>query len=196
MVVIAGPPGSGKSTVFPVSSFCEECFNADDRAAALNGGSYRGISREIRKLVNTEFEEWIARHIAEGASFAIETTLRSPITFRQARLARERGFLTTMHFVSSGSVNESLRRILRRSYRGGHSASERLVRAIYESSLRNLAIALDFPQSGLELISIYDNSVFDARACLLLVMRRGAVTRIAERLPHWLDAILAGGGRR
>ena len=33
MIVIAGPPGSGKSSIFPVSKFEVPFFNADDRAA-------------------------------------------------------------------------------------------------------------------------------------------------------------------
>ena len=55
MIVVAGPPGSGKSSVFPVSGFQTKHFNADDRAAELNGGSYRGISSNIREIVNHEF---------------------------------------------------------------------------------------------------------------------------------------------
>jgi len=50
MIVVAGPPGSGKSSLFPVSGFGVPYFNADDRAAELNGGSYVGISRQVRKL--------------------------------------------------------------------------------------------------------------------------------------------------
>ena len=46
MIVVAGPPGSGKSSLYPLSSFNVEYFNADDRAAELNGGSYIGISNE------------------------------------------------------------------------------------------------------------------------------------------------------
>jgi hypothetical protein len=41
MVVVAGPPGGGKSSLFPVSTFGISHFNADDRAAELNGGSYK-----------------------------------------------------------------------------------------------------------------------------------------------------------
>jgi predicted ABC-type ATPase len=189
MVIVAGPPGSGKSTVFPVSSFGHDHFNADDRAASLNGGSYRGISAGIRKQVSAEFEEWISRHIAECASFAIETTLRSTITFQQARLAHERGFWTTMVYISSGSVEESIRRILQRSYRGGHSASERLVTAIYEDSMRNLTMAFDFSQSGIELVRVYDNSEFNKRPRAVLVARRGRVIRISEDVPRWLDEV-------
>jgi len=48
MIVVAGPPGSGKSSAFPVSAF--------GVAAELNGGSYHGISSKIRQAVNREFE--------------------------------------------------------------------------------------------------------------------------------------------
>ena len=41
--MVAGPPGAGKSSIFPVSSFGVSYFNADDRVAELNGGSYLGI---------------------------------------------------------------------------------------------------------------------------------------------------------
>ena len=59
MVVVAGPPGGGKSTLYPLSSFGIAYFNADDRAAELNGGSYVDISIDIRRIVNREFEAFI-----------------------------------------------------------------------------------------------------------------------------------------
>jgi|SRR5579859_2050156 len=54
--VVAGPPGSGKSTAFPVSGFGVDFFNSDDRAVALNGGAYLDIPRVIRGQVNQLFE--------------------------------------------------------------------------------------------------------------------------------------------
>ena len=92
MIVVAGPPGSGKSTAFPVSGFGVDCFNADDRAAALNRGSYDGISRQIRQQVNRQYERFVIDCIQRRQSFAIETTLRSHVTFEQARLAKAAGF--------------------------------------------------------------------------------------------------------
>lgn len=190
MFVVAGPPGSGKSTLFPVSQFRVDCFNADDRAAARNRGSYTGISAEIRKAVNEEFEEWVSQQIAGRRSFALETTLRSTVTFAQARMARAGGFQTILYFLWAGGVDECIRRILRRSYRGGHSASERLVRRIYEKSMSHLRTALDPAASGIERVRVYDNSKFGGHAREIAAFREGSLIRVAENAPEWLRSIL------
>ena len=70
MVVIAGPPGGGKSTAFPASSFEVEFFNADDRAAMLNAGSYRAITPAVRAQVNGQFEAFVNENIRAKKSFA------------------------------------------------------------------------------------------------------------------------------
>lgn len=48
MVVTGGPPGGGKSTVFPVGGFGIDGHNVDDAAARPNRGSNRSIPPEIR----------------------------------------------------------------------------------------------------------------------------------------------------
>jgi len=192
MTVVAGPPGSGKSSRFPVSSFQVDCFNADDRAAELNFGSYHKISAEIRARINREFEQWILDHIQSRQSFAIETTLRGPITFEQARLAREHGFRTAMEYVIPGTVDECVRRIMERSYRGGHSASERLVGEIYEKSTKNLVKALNFDESAIEVVRIYDNSRLGENVREVLSFRRGRPQFIANVIPAWLELLFKG----
>jgi len=111
MIVVAGPPGSGKSSAFPVSAFGVAFFNADDRAAELNGGSYHGISGKIRQTVNREFETFIHTQIDSGHSFAIETTLRSTVTFEQARRARAAGFVIEMRYLALRDFALHLERI-------------------------------------------------------------------------------------
>ena len=192
MIVVAGPPGSGKSSRFPASGFGVDWFNADDRAAELNSGSFRKISNEIRAQVNLEFHQWILDHIISNKSLALETTLRSPITFDQARLAHDHGFWTSMHFLLAGSVEESIRRITERSYRGGHSASERLVRDIYDKSTKNLFTALDFGTSGLEVVRVYDNSAVGAEPRQVLSFRRGRSLSVADEIPAWLESLFKG----
>jgi predicted ABC-type ATPase len=117
MIVVAGPPGSGKSSLYPLSSFNVAHFNADDRAAELNGGSYLGISNEIRKLVNGEFEGFILASIERRVSFAIETTLRSEVVFEQARLARQAGFVVEMRYLALRDYRMHLERVKARRCR-------------------------------------------------------------------------------
>jgi predicted ABC-type ATPase len=192
MIVIAGPPGSGKSSRFPLSKFGVDWFNADDRAAELNFGSFHKISPDIRSQVNLEFQRWILNHISERQGLAIETTLRSSITFEQAQLAHRNGFWTTMDYVAAGSVEESVRRIMERSYRGGHSASERLIAEIYEKSTKNLLTALNFVESGIEVVRVYDNSEVGGHPKQVLSFRRGNLRSMADKIPGWLESLFQG----
>jgi cell filamentation protein len=48
MFIVAGAPGGGKSSFFALSGFAGLAFNADDRAAELNGGSYENIPTSVR----------------------------------------------------------------------------------------------------------------------------------------------------
>jgi predicted ABC-type ATPase len=138
LFIVAGAPGSGKSRSFPVSEFGVEYFNADDRAAQLNGGSYHDIPLTIRALVNREFESLIASHIANQTSLALETTLRSPIVFDQIRSARQSGFEIMMRYIGIADPAINLKRIKVRFKRGFHAAPVDVLMAIHAQSHENL----------------------------------------------------------
>jgi predicted ABC-type ATPase len=97
-----------------------------------------------------------------------------------------------MDYVSVGSVEESVRRIAERSYRGGHSASEKLVADIYEKSTKNLLTAIDFGESGIEVVRIYDNSQLRGHVRQVLSFRRGRPRLIAAEVPIWLESLFSG----
>jgi hypothetical protein len=99
MIVVAGPPGSGKTRYFPVTAFGVDAFNIDDRCAQILG-SYRAIPRDVRRAVAKECERFVLDHIERRESFAVETTLRATAAIDQAELARKNGFATEMHFVA------------------------------------------------------------------------------------------------
>src|SRR5579864_2569262 len=171
MIVVAGPPGSGKSTSFPVSSFGCTGFNADNRAAELNGGSFVGISLDIRRVVNKEYEEFVLRSIDQRISFAIETTLRSSITFDQARLAKAAGFKTEMRYFALRDFAMHVQRIKARADSGGHSASENTLLPTYQPSLANLPRAI----REMDELWAYDNSPFAGPPRLVLESAAGNV---------------------
>jgi predicted ABC-type ATPase len=190
MFIIAGPPGAGKSSVFPLRDFADRVFNADDRAAELNAGSYRMIPLNVRRLVNQEFEGFVHKSIAAGRSFALETTLRSTVTFEQAKLARSVGFAVLMIYIALESFELHLDRVRRRALLGGHAASAATLRGIYESSLTNLPVALNPNDSGIDEIRIFDNSVFQKTPTLSLQATRGKIVCLANEFPKWLQTSL------
>ena len=108
MIVVAGPPGSGKTRYFPLTAFGVDAFNIDDRCAQILG-SYRAIPRDVRRAVAKECERFVLDHIARCASFAVETTLRTTAAIEQAELARRSGFATVMRFVATDSIAGSSR---------------------------------------------------------------------------------------
>ena len=188
MIVVAGPPGSGKSVAFPVDSFGVDSFNADDRSAQLNNGSYQGIPLEIRAIVNKEFEAFVEDHIRNHKSFAIETTLRSDITFRQAGQARAEGFEIQMRYIALNGFAQNLKRVIARALAGGHSAPADQLQKIHEASLRNLPKAI----REMDRIQVYDNSAPDRRPKRVLSAQSGKVVYLHPSPPEWLEAVLAG----
>ena len=188
MIVVAGPPGSGKSVAFPVDSFGVDSFNADDRSAQLNNGFYQGIPLEIRAIVNKEFEAFVEDHIRNHKSFAIETTLRSDITFRQADQARAEGFEIQMRYIALNGFAQNLKRVIARALAGGHSAPADQLQKIHEASLRNLPKAI----REMERIQVYDNSAPDRRPKRVLSAQSGKVTYLHPSPPEWLEVVLAG----
>lgn len=76
MIIVAGPPGGGKSSHFPVKNVGVDWFNSDDRAAQLNAGSYRNIPAHVRNASGQQLQEFIDSHIEARRSFAFENALR------------------------------------------------------------------------------------------------------------------------
>jgi len=184
MIVVAGPPGSGKTTCFPVSAFGVDFFNIDDRCAQILG-SYRSISRDVRRAVAAECEQVVGNHIENRRSFAVETTLRTSTAIKQAQRARQAGFSTHLRFIATESVEQNVFRILGRAQAGGHAASERDIRAIYEASLGNLRDAIEV----FERVRVYDSTALWISPRLVATAYRGKVDQQGT-VPKWIERIL------
>ncbi len=184
MIVVAGPPGSGKTRYFPVSAFGVDAFNIDDRCAQILG-SYRAIPRDVRRAVANECERFVLEHIERGRSFAVETTLRTTVAIEQAERALRSGFSTEMRFVATDSIEENIARVLQRAQAGGHGASEREIRAIHRASVANLRAAV----RAFERVRVYDSTTRWAPPRLVAVARGGRLEPRGAR-PVWLETAL------
>ncbi len=187
MLVVGGPPGSGKSSIFPVRERGVDFFSADDVAATLNQ-SYQNIPPAIRAEANRRFQAFVNEHILRGQSFAIETTLRSGITFEQARAAHEKGFEVPLIYIALESVETNIERVAIRADRGGHAASPGRIREIHTASLRHFVRAiLEFDH-----VRAYDNTAVGQTPRLVLEAERGKIRYASSNPPAWLIEALQG----
>jgi len=186
MWVVAGPPGSGKSSLFPLSDTGLDHFNADDRCAELNGASYQRIPPEVRVQAALECEAFVDEHIKEAKSFAVESTFRNPIVLDQASRAKENGFVVHLVFVAADHVDTNIERVIMRARRGGHSAPPSRIRQTYLASLSNLVAALRVFDS----VTAYDNSRPAVAPRTVLRMRHGKVAFVADDAPTWVRTAL------
>lgn len=193
MIVVAGPAGSGKSQLYHPNTFDDDLFpvagfSVDDRCAEMNGGSYVGITPEIRQRAGRECEEFIHEQIAAGRSFAVETTLRTQIALDQARAARRAGFLTEMIFIGTDDVATNVERIRLRGLAGGHAAPAAEIRAIHDASMANLRHALN----TFDRLVIFDNSRDGKPAVAVAAVEAGHVEVLVAdgAVPAWVRQAL------
>lgn len=75
-----------------------------------------------------------------------------------------------------------IQRVKGRAFAGGHSASETTLRRIYESSMANLARAID----EFDIVQVHDNTPLDSSHPLILEAHDGVITFLAPDPPAWL----------
>jgi predicted ABC-type ATPase len=191
MIIIAGPPGGGKSTHFSAKTWGVDWFNSDDRAAQLNAGSYQNIPAQIRTTSGQQLQQFIESHIESRRSFVFENALRTDTCFQQIRRAKEMGFRVRMNYLAAGPVEEHIRRVMNRAALGGHSASERKLREIYRLSMEHLLTAFEENlQKRIDRLQVYDNSQNRRDARLVLSLFRGVPRTLASEIPPWLETVL------
>jgi predicted ABC-type ATPase len=152
----------------------------------MNQGSYRNIPPEIRAEANRRCEAFIEEHIRARRSFAVETTLRTEITFEQAQAARANGFESHMTYVATDDVEVNIERVAMRAERGGHSASVARIRETYDASLKHFPRALEV----FDEVTAFDNTALAQNPRLVLVAEHSRITYLAENPPSWLKESL------
>ena len=212
MVIVAGPSGGGKSTIFPIHQMWIDAFSTDLRAATLLGKAL-GADRPVfqpapadvalymrcRRQAGQEMQRFIDDHIDQRKSFAFETTLRE-VTFDQAQRATLSGFRVEMIFVAGGDARDHLERVAERGTRGGHIASEAALLDIYSRGMAMLRRAFEENQRGsIEVLAVFHNPRVpvghEPRPQLIAEMVKGYPSRergIAADLPQWFEEAARG----
>ena len=163
-VILAGPNGGGKSTIYKTIRFSGAFVNADDIARRLKPEAPEAVGIFAGRLVLAELEQLIEAR----SDFVYETTLSSHQSVRLIKQACKQGYAVLLIFVVLQTAEMHVLRVKQRVRQGGHDIPETHILRRYEKSLHNLALCPKFCDH----LQIYDNS-WDTGPRLLLELTGG-----------------------
>ena len=194
LLVIAGPNGSGKTTVtveLRRDRWSEnvEYLNPDDIAQERFGGwnSESGVL-QAAKWVTARREELLAAR----AGIAFETVFSAKDKVDFLLRAREAGYFVRVFFVGTIRADINAARVARRWMNGGHLVPIEKIVSRYHKAMSNLGGAIALADR----VYLYDNSVEDVPARLCARTTEGALRKIYGPLPEWVADALEGLPKR
>ncbi|MCH3982222.1 MAG: zeta toxin family protein [Prevotella sp.] len=189
LIVIAGPNGSGKTTITSKILHHEWLENAiyinPDIIAQKKFGdwnSQEAVMKSVRYC-----EDLREKCLINKQSLIFETVLSVPQKVDYIKRAKEAGFFIRLFFVSTGSPAINAARIAKRVMEGGHDVPIPKIISRYYRSISNCSIAAEI----VDRTYVYDNSIEDADAQLLFRMVNGKLFKTyVEEFPEWAKTIL------
>jgi predicted ABC-type ATPase len=200
--VLAGVNGAGKSSLggAAIQASGAEFFNPDMTAARLREQQPGLSSEQANGLAWTLGRRGLEKALAEGLTYAFETTLGGNSIARLLLEGARNGAEVHVWFAGLATPELHLRRIAARVVAGGHDIPETKVRERFDASRSNLIKLMPHLAS----LRVYDNSFeADPRAgkraqpLLLLHMQAGRVVSHAplRGVPAWAKPLLAAALR-
>jgi predicted ABC-type ATPase len=202
LYVLAGVNGAGKSSLggAAIQASGAEFFNPDVIAARLREQQPTLSAEQANGLAWTLGRKGLERELAEGLTYAFETTLGGNSIARLLLDGARAGAEVHVWFAGLATPELHLRRIAARVAAGGHDIPEAKVRERFDASRSNLVKLMPHLAS----LRVFDNSFeADPRAgrrpqpVLLLQMQRGRVVAHAplRSVPAWAKPLLAAALR-
>lgn len=189
LIVIAGPNGSGKTSVTSKILHHEwledsEYINPDNVARDVFGDwNNQDFVLKAANYCN-EWREWC---LAERKSHIFETVMSAIDKVDFILRAKEAGFFIRLFFVSTESPTINAKRVAQRVLDGGHDVPIPKIISRYDKSIANCIALAPY----VDRLYVYDNSIEDAEARLLFRLSDGELAKCyVEELPNWASAIL------
>lgn len=189
LIVIAGPNGSGKTTI--TSKILKHEWMEDavyvnpDQVAQKRFGDWN--SKEAVMQAVEYCEKQRENCLSDRKSLIFETVLSSEDKVDFIRRAREAGFFIRIFFVATSHPSINAGRIAQRVMEGGHDVPITKVISRYYKSILNCKRCATLADRTY----IYDNSIDDADARLLFRMTSGQLFKqYTDDIPEWAMPIL------
>ncbi len=189
LIVIAGPNGSGKTSVTAKILHHEwledsEYINPDNVARDMFGDWNN--PEAVLKAANY-CNDWRERCLKEHRSHIFETVMSASDKVDYIIRAKQAGFFIRLFFVATESPTINAKRVANRVLNGGHDVPITKIISRYDKSIANCRIL----SAIVDRLYVYDNSIEDTEARLLFRLSDGALAkRYVDALPQWAAAIL------
>lgn len=188
LLVVAGPNGSGKTTVTE-QGLAHEWFAGceyinPDLIARDEFGDWNSPEAiyQAANLAQTRREIYLQA----GKSMAFETVFSAPDKVDFLYRAHQRGYFIRVFFVGTSAPEINAARVARRVMQGGHDVPiPKIINRYFRSIAQCAAIA-----PWVNRLYLYDNSVNDAEATLILRISEGKLVKAYKTIPEWMTPIV------
>ena len=189
LIIIAGPNGSGKTTITSRILRHEWLEGAiyvnPDQVAQERFGDWN--SDKAVKQAAQYCEEQREQCLRDGQSLIFETVLSSEGKVDFIRRAHEAGYFIRLFFVATSHPTINAARIAQRVMEGGHDVPIAKVISRYYKSILNCKRCTALADR----VYVYDNSIDDADARLLFRLTDGQLFKqYTDDIPEWATTIL------
>lgn len=192
LIVIAGPNGSGKTTItsqilhhewMEDAVYVNPDIVAQDKFGDWN--SKDAVMQSVRFC-----EELREQCLKERRSLIFETVLSAPDKIGFIKRAKDAGYFVRLFFVCTISPTINAARIANRVMEGGHDVPITKIISRYHKSIANCAAASQLTDRTY----LYDNSIDGQGARPLFRMVDGRVFKTyAANIPDWAKCIYESG---
>lgn len=155
LYIIAGCNGAGKTTasftILPDILGCKEFINADEIARGLSPFQPDKVGIEAGRIMLHRIQELLA----QGKTFAFETTLATKSYKNTIKQAQSLGYTVTLVFFSLDSIELAIDRVKTRVLEGGHNIPADVIARRYQNGLKNL---FEIYSEIVDNLTIFNNS--------------------------------------
>ncbi len=184
LIIIAGPNGSGKTSVTSKllkHEWIEDAvyINPDIIAQEKFGdwNSVESVSKAVKYSENLR-----EKCLREHKSLIFETVLSAQDKISYIKRAKQEGFFIRLFFVGTENPSINAARVAKRVMKGGHSVPIDKIISRYYKSISNCVSVVSF----VDRMYVYDNSIEDEDARLLFRFKDGKLfKRYFQDLPLW-----------
>lgn len=189
LIVIAGPNGSGKTTI--TSEVIESDWMEDavyinpDNVAMERFGDWNSSDAVLDAA--RYCEQWRENCLREGKSLIFETVMSASDKLDFIRRAKAAGYFVRIFFISTENPSINASRIARRVMKGGHDVPISKIISRYAKSIINCTRIA----KQVDRLYVYDNSIDNCQAQPLFRLRNGVLGKqYVEKIPEWAKNIL------